>query len=382
MTNEKTHLKIGLVLDSTLDVEDGVQQYILCLGSYLVSIGHEVHYIVGETHRTDIKNIHSLTKNKILHFNGNKVSVSLPAKSQPIKKLLEDEKFDILHIQSPYSPFYAGKFVKYGHKNSVVIGTFHILSFSLLSTVATKLLGIILMKNLKYFDSQISVSSANKIFAQKTFGIDCKVIPNMVNIDQFKPPKGFSRQNSIYQISYLGRLTERKGCKYLIDACAKLISNHPDIKINLKIAGKGELEDSLKTQVRELGLDKYVDFLGFVTNDQKIDLMRKSDLAVFPSYSGESFGIVLIEAMAAGAGVVLGGNNPGYATVLSDTPECLIDVKDKLNFSESIYKSLTDKKFISHNHKVQQKVVKRYDYKVVGQQILNEYYACLKLKYK
>ncbi len=381
MKTEKSKLKIGLILDSTLDVEDGVQQYILTLGSFLESKGHDVHYIVGESHRTDIKNLHSLTKNLILRFNGNKVSISLPARKKPIIELINKEKFDVLHVQSPYSPLYAGKFVKYAHKNSVILGTFHILSFNFFATLGTKILGLILHRNLGLFDTQISVSSANKVFAKKTFGIDCRVIPNMVNVDQFKPQDGFKKANKVPQILYLGRLTERKGCKYLIEACAELLNKYPDIKFNLKIAGKGELENNLKQKVIDLGLSDYVEFLGFVTNEQKINIMRRSDVSVFPSYSGESFGIVLIEAIAGGSGVVIGGKNPGYATVLSDTPECLVDVKDLDNFANLLYKSLTDTKFINETHNTQQSIIYKYDYKNVGQQILDEYYACLKAKY-
>lgn len=382
MQKEKTKLKIGLVLDSTLDVEDGVQQYILTLGSFLKTKGHEVHYIVGQTNRTDIANLHSLTKNLILRFNGNRVSISLPAPSKPIKQLIKKENFDILHIQSPYSPFYAGKFVKYAQENTAILGTFHILSFNIVAKIGTRLLGLALSKNLKKFDSQISVSSANKIFAKQTFKIDCKVIPNMVNIDKFKQPKNYKRNNKVPEILFLGRLTERKGCMYLIEACAELSKQYPEIKFKLNIAGKGENEANLKKRVSELNLLGYVEFFGFVTNEKKIELMRRADVAVFPSYSGESFGIVLIEAMAGGSGVVIGGNNPGYQTVLSDTPECLVDVKQVNSFANLLHKSLTSQDFIKKTHKIQQSIVYKYDYKTVGQQILDEYYACLKHKDK
>ena len=130
MNVTKNKLKIAFVLDTTLDSEDGVQQYILVLGNYFKLRGHDVHYIAGETHRTDIDNLHSMAKSMNVRFNGNKVIYPLPAKIGPIKKLLEKEKFDILHVQVPYSPLFAAKVVKYAPKTTAIVGTFHIFPFN------------------------------------------------------------------------------------------------------------------------------------------------------------------------------------------------------------------------------------------------------------
>lgn len=101
-------MKIGFVLDDSLDKTDGVQQYIITLGSWLAKQGHNVHYLVGETHRDDIPNIHSLSKNIAVRFNKNRMSMPLKADKSKIVKLLNDEQFDIIHVQMPYSPLMAG----------------------------------------------------------------------------------------------------------------------------------------------------------------------------------------------------------------------------------------------------------------------------------
>ena len=77
--NIKNKLCIGYLLDDTLDKPDGVQQYVLAVGEYFRAKGHDVHYLVADTHRTDIKNVHSLGRFVSLKFNGNSVRTPLPA---------------------------------------------------------------------------------------------------------------------------------------------------------------------------------------------------------------------------------------------------------------------------------------------------------------
>ncbi len=96
-----TRLKIGFVLDDSLDSTDGVQQYMLTMGRWLQKKGHEVHYLVGHTRRPDIANIHSLSRNITVRFNQNRMSIPLGASRRHIKQVLMREQFDVLHVQMP-----------------------------------------------------------------------------------------------------------------------------------------------------------------------------------------------------------------------------------------------------------------------------------------
>jgi phosphatidylinositol alpha-mannosyltransferase len=80
-------LKIGFVFDDSLDKPDGVQQYVLILGRWLATQGHDVHYLVGETKRTDLQNLYSLARNVNVKFNQNRMAIPLPAKLAPIKEI-------------------------------------------------------------------------------------------------------------------------------------------------------------------------------------------------------------------------------------------------------------------------------------------------------
>src|ERR1039458_1701699 len=96
-------LKVALVLDDGLDKPDGVQQYVLSVGRWLSAQCHEVHYLVGQTARTDVTNTHSLSRNIRVSSNGNRLTIPLPTSRKKLGKLLEDEQFDVLHVQTPYT---------------------------------------------------------------------------------------------------------------------------------------------------------------------------------------------------------------------------------------------------------------------------------------
>src|SRR3989344_5742480 len=111
MSRPSTALKIGFVFDDSLDSNDGVAQYVKTLGAWFSSQGHKVCYLVGESKTAQWRGgqVYSLARNQKVVFNGNRLSVPLPAKRSPIKLVLEQEDFDVLHVQLPHSPFMAQK---------------------------------------------------------------------------------------------------------------------------------------------------------------------------------------------------------------------------------------------------------------------------------
>ena len=157
-------MRIGFVLDDTLDSSDGVQQYVLTLGKWLSKNGHEVHYLVGRTERQDIDNLHSLAKNIRVSFNKNRLSIPLNASKREIAVVLEKYHFDVLHVQVPYSPLFASKVIGLASSKTAVIGTFHILPFSKKEKLATKMLGYLVGKSKARFDQFIAVSKPAQAF--------------------------------------------------------------------------------------------------------------------------------------------------------------------------------------------------------------------------
>lgn len=361
-------MKIGFVLDDTLDTPDGVQQYVLTVGTWLTSQGHEVHYLVGESKRSDLDNVHSLARNIKVRFNKNRLSIPMPTNKEKIAALLQKLDLDVIHVQMPYSPLFAGRVIHAAPDKTRVIGTFHIVPASWLQSAGARSLQILARSSQKKFDAVMSVSVAAQDFAKLVFGLESIVVPNAVDIAQFKHTP---IMRSVPTIVFLGRLVERKGCGYLLKALKQLqgTSTGP---YEVVIAGKGPLNKKLHDYVARNAINN-VRFVGFVSEDAKPELLAGADIAVFPSTGGESFGIVLIEAMAAGSRVVLGGNNVGYSSVLGDHPDLLIDPRDTKAFANRLAHFLEFESARTSAFKWGQEAVKQYDINVVGKNIVKVY---------
>jgi phosphatidylinositol alpha-mannosyltransferase len=376
-------MKIGLVFDASLDKADGVAQYVLTLGRWFGAQGHTVHYLVGETERTDLPNLHSLSRNLTVRVNQNRVRTPLPASKKIIRQLLAKEQFDVLHVQMPYSPWLAGRVIKAAGPHTAVIGTFHIMPASWLVSIGTRCLGWFLHRNLKRFDATLSVSTAAQRFSHQAFDIASQVVPNTAPFEHFYHAKPFMEYKDVQTVVFLGRLVERKGCQHLLAAVAKLNRDGtwPD-KTKVVVCGSGPLELKLTAFVHEQGLTEIVEFKGFISEADKPRYLASADVAIFPSTGGESFGIVLIEAMAASRGVVLAGHNPGYASVMHAHPESLFDPNNTAALAELLAKTLHDPKARERARAWQQDYAHEFDPGVVGQKVLDVYKAALRKKSK
>lgn len=364
-------MKIGIVGDDTLDKTDGVEQYILTVGGWLGAQGHEVHYLVGETHRTDLPNLHSLSKNVKVRFNGNRLSVPLPASRRRIRELLGREQFDVLYVQMPYSPALAARIVAAAGPRTAVIGAFHILPHNLMADWGTRALRMVLSHNLKRFDAFLSVSTSAQQFSKDAFRIDSQFIPNASPLEQFFTAKPFPQYEKDLIVLCHGRLVERKGCPEFLHAVARLAREGSWPKsAKILISGAGPLDARLKQFVADHGLDNMVTFLGFISEEDKPRYMASADIVVYPSTGGESFGIVLLEAMAASRGAVLAGNNKGYASVMHPRPDSLFDPKDEQAFARKLLMYLSDATLRKAAHDWQQDYVKQYDVSVVGKRLI------------
>jgi phosphatidylinositol alpha-mannosyltransferase len=368
-------MKVGLVLDDSLDKPDGVQQFVLIVGKWLSSQGHDVHYLVGQTDRTDLANVHSLSRNVKVRFNQNRMAMPLPASLSKIKELLAREKFDVLHVQVPYSPALAGRIIKAADPKTAIVGTFHVLPHSRMVEIANHVLGnwVRAEGSLIRFDSMMATSAPAAEFAKRTFKVDASVVPLPIEIERFKGAKPFSKYKSGRTVVYLGRLVERKGCLHLLRAVdlAQRQNKWPS-DVRVVVCSAGPLEAELKKFAADNNLDN-VEFTGFISEAEKPRYLASADVVVYPSTGGESFGIVLLEAMAASSGMVLAGNNPGYASVMAPRPQSLFDPKDTTGFSQKLVDALNNSGARRDAAAWQQKYVKNFDTASVGQQIVKVY---------
>jgi phosphatidylinositol alpha-mannosyltransferase len=217
------------------------------------------------------------------------------------------------------------------------------------------------------------VSPAAQEFAKTAFHLDTEVLPCPTDLDRFREGRKLPEyDDDKTNIVFMGRLVKRKGCRYLLDAIESL-----DISLRSRtrilIAGRGPLLGELQSQTKKAGLEDIVSFLGFVEDEDKPDLLASADIAAFPSTGGESFGIMLLEAMASGSGVVIGGDNDGYRYVLNDRAELLFDPKDVGGFSRTLTDLILKPEKRASLRDYQQELVKEYDIGVLGPRMMEIY---------
>jgi len=370
---------VGFVLDDSLDSADGVQQYVLTVGEWLRARGHDVHYLVSSSTRTDVANVHSLGKNMAVRFNGNRMRMPLPAPYDPIHELLRKEHFDVLHVQVPYSPLLAGRVISLASAETAVVGTFHILPDSRLVAFANRMLALWCRRTLRRFDAMLSVSAAAQQFVRTTYGIKSDVVPNAVDIKKFVGAEPFAQGAGVRQILFLGRLVPRKGCQVLVDAAAILKQDAAVPPFHLTICGKGPLTEQLERSVHTQGLEQHVTFTGFVTEQDKRRWYATADVTVFPSSGGESFGIVLVEAMANGNAAVLAGDNAGYRCVLEPCPgDVLFDPNDACALAARLKTLLLSEPERLHIAEWQKHYAEQFDVARIGMRLEATYASALR----
>jgi phosphatidylinositol alpha-mannosyltransferase len=292
---------------------------------------------------------------------------------------LEKEHFDVLHVQMPYSPLLAGRIINAAGPRTAVVGTFHVVPRSRLVSLGGRLLAAWCRRSLRRFDAIVSVSPAALAFAQSVFGIRSSVLSNAIWLNSFQSAKPFPLpSNNELHILFLGRLVPRKGCLLLLQAVLLLKADTKISQFRVTICGKGQLADELQRFVDDNGLKSCVTFTGFVSEADKPRYYASADITVFPSTGGESFGIVLIEAMASGRAAVLAGNNPGYQSVLESCPgDVLFDPHDAGVLADRIRSLLGNKELRRQIADWQQQHAHKFDIERVGVQLIKLYNSSL-----
>lgn len=377
----KDKIKIGIILDTSLDTNEGVPQYVACIGEWLRGQDHDVHYLVGQTTKRQLPNIHSLSRNISVQFNGNRTTIPLPTSKRKLKRFMTENKFDVLYVQTPHHPLMAQRLICEADPSTAVVGEFHILPYDRVSRIGTKALGIWLRPSLKRFDQMLAVSSAAADFEKWAFGLEAQVVPNVFDYRLFNGAKAFPQYNNgVKTILFVGRLVQRKGCQTLLEA-VYLLAQETDLpEFRVVVCGRGSLENKLKAYVDTNGLSSLVEFAGYITEEDKPRYYASADIAVFPSSGGESFGIVLLEAMASGHAAVLAGDNPGYRSVVGEKPDLLFEADDAAALAAKIKHLLLNESERTTLAKWGAEFTERFDVGIVGQELLSIFKEALRKK--
>jgi phosphatidyl-myo-inositol alpha-mannosyltransferase len=322
----KRNLRVALVYDDSLDRYRGVPQYVISLARGLTQRGHRVELLVGQSRSSSLGEIpvHSLSRNIRVRFNGNRLSMPLLSQAREIDRVMEDGRFDVVHVQVPYSPLMASRVISRAADSAAVVGTFHVASEKVLPRVGSRLLASVTLRSLRRFDAMMSVSRCAARFAHSYYGIDSHIVPNMVDVDFLRSNGRDGGCAGASTVAYVGALVHRKGPDLLVEAVLRLRRSRPEV--TLVVAGEGPLRGKLERMVEAAGAGSSIRLVGEVGERRKAELLGAAQVACFPSRYGESFGIVLLEGIAAGAGVVLAGDNHAYSELFAACPGALCPV--------------------------------------------------------
>ena len=303
-------MRIGLVCPYSLDVPGGVQNHVRDLAAVLVERGHEVGVLApGEETQGLPTYVEVVGKAVPVRYNGSVARLAFgPRVAARARQWLRAGSFDVVHVHEPATP--SVSLVTLWAAEVPVVATFH--HATARSRAMSSAAGL-LRPSLEKISARIAVSEAARSTLVQHMGGEPLVIPNGINAAAFAGVEArpdWQRPGPV--LAFLGRVDEpRKGLPVLLAALPDIAARHPTVR--LLVAGRGERASDLVPEP----LRGRVELLGQVSDTDRARLFASADAYVAPQTGGESFGIVLVEAMAAGAPVVA-SDLAAFRAVLDD----------------------------------------------------------------
>jgi phosphatidylinositol alpha-mannosyltransferase len=332
-------MRIVLVTQSYYPRPGGVSEHVHHSASELRRRGHEVTIVTSRCgDEPPEPGVVRIGRNVLVPFNGAWVNVTLGARlTTDLGRAFDAARPEIIHLHCPLAPTLPLLTLLHAPKDTRIIGTFHEAAERNLIYWGFK--GM-LARAARRLDTRIAVSRAALSLARKYVGGEYVIVPNGVDCSRFSPerePIGSLRDDA-FNVLYVGRLDKRKGVKYLFRAVA-LAAKTTNRRIRLIVVGNDGFRRRFLPR-----LPRRVDvhFAGVVGRDLLPRYFATGDVFCAPAVDRESFGIVLLEAMATGVPVI-GSAIPGYLTVLSDRWNSLVvPPKDESAIARAIVELIDD----------------------------------------
>lgn len=291
-------MRVGLVCPYSFDEPGGVQAHALDLAAKLRELGHHSQVLGPASDRTELPDYVTRGGPAVpVRYNGSVARLSFgPQVRWTTRHFIEEGNFDVLHVHEPNSPSYS--MVATRMATGPIVATYHA---SAESSYALKLALPALRGSLEKIRAGIAVSDQAWRWQAEQVGTDPVIIPNGVDTRRFAAARSEHESGEV-EIVFLGRHDEpRKGLDVLLQA-VELLPRRPRVTV----VGGGDPR-------RVDG----VEFTGRVTETEKAEILGRADIFVAPNLGGESFGIILVEAMAAGCAVVA-SDIPAFAAVCGE----------------------------------------------------------------
>jgi phosphatidylinositol alpha-mannosyltransferase len=289
--------KIGIVCPYGWDTPGGVQAHVADLATYLISQGHSVSVLAPVTNDEELPDyLVSAGKPIAIPYNGAVARILFgPIAFARVRQWISQGDFDLIHLHEPAIPSIS--LLACFAAEGPMVGTFHA---SAKRQKAIFAIGPILEPIIEKLTARIAVSEAARETLTEHLETDAVVVPNGIYARRLATGKIDPRWSG-NTIGFIGRYQEpRKGLSILVEALPLIIKENPNIRI--LVAGPGDSVEFLK-EVPQV-LHNRFEFLGRITEEEKADFLHSIGVYVAPNTGGESFGIILAEALAAGAAVV------------------------------------------------------------------------------
>ena len=359
-------LKIGIVCPYSWDTPGGVQNHIRDLAEFLIASGHDVSVLAPAIDETQLPDyVVNAGKPISIPYNGAVARVLFgPVAFARVRQWISQGDFDLLHLHEPAIPSIS--LLACWAADGPMVGTFHAAAKRQKIIFA---IGPILEPAIEKLSARIAVSEAARLTLTDHLDTDAVIIPNGIYSDRYadgKPQQKWSGNT----IGFIGRFEEpRKGISVLVDALPVISRFAPDVKVF--VAGPGnpeEVIESIDPQLRQR-----FEFLGKISESEKADFMSSVAVYVAPNTGGESFGIILAEALAGGA-CVIASDIPAFDDLLGQGEYgALFESESSTELAKVVIDLLRDETKRKELSSRGRERAKKFDWKVVAEQIFSVY---------
>ncbi len=359
-------LKIGIVCPYGWDTPGGVQNHVRDLAEYLIAAGHNVSVLAPVVDETKIPAyVTSAGKPIAIPYNGAVARVLFgPIAFARVRQWIAQGDFDILHLHEPAIPSIS--LLACWAAEGPMVGTFHAAAKRQKAIFA---IGPILEPVIEKLSARIAVSEAARETLTEHLETDAVVIPNGIYADRYRDGKAQEKWQG-NTLGFIGRFEEpRKGLSVLVDALPIISRFAPDVRVF--IAGPGETDEVIKSIDPQL--QSRFTFLGKISEEDKANFLASISLYIAPNTGGESFGIILAEALAGGATVVA-SDIPAFDSLLNHGQYGeLFESESSTDLAKRVIDLLRDENRRVELGKAGKAHAHQFDWKVVADQIFSIY---------
>ncbi|GAA3447565.1 glycosyltransferase family 4 protein [Planomonospora venezuelensis] len=360
-------MRVGIVCPYTWDVPGGVQAHIRDLAEALIADGHQVEVIAPAADDAPLPSYVTPAGRAVpVPYNGSVARLAFGFLSaNRVRRWIREGRFDVLHVHEPFVPS-LGVLACWAAKGPIV-ATFHA---SYQRSRALSVSAPVLQTAVEKITGRIAVSDAARTTLVEHMGGDAVLIPNGVTVSRYAEAEPLPGWDGGEVIGFLGRMDEpRKGLPVLLEAFALLAPVRP--RLRLLVAGPGDAEEVLEKVPAEFR-DR-VGLLGMVSEEDKVRAYHSVDVFCAPNLGGESFGIVLTEAMSAGA-AILASDIPAFRRVLDDGQAgALFETGDAASLAREAAALLDDPARRAKLSDEARTAVWKYDWSTVARDVVRVY---------